>query len=85
MAGARPASARLGRMPFMPDPTLNRSRPALSGRGGPCQRRLEEAGFGWFANEGCFVLKRVMSLVLWPWEGQRLLSETRAACFLHSV
>jgi hypothetical protein len=39
MAGARPA----GRMPFMPDPTLNRLRPALRA----CHH-LEQGGFDWF-------------------------------------
>ena len=53
MAGARPA----GRMPFMPDPTLNRLHPALWG----VPPTFEQGGFGWLGKL-CFLLKRAVSL-----------------------
>jgi hypothetical protein len=73
MAGARPA----GRMPFMPDPTLNRLRPALRA----CHH-LEQGGFDWF---GLVVFSLEASSEISSLACATLLSETRAAYFLYSV
>ena len=83
-AGARPANAGREGCPFMPDPTLNRSRPAL---GGARSESLQDAGWGWDCEwVGVFCLERSQELILWsPGGGQRLLSETRATCFFYSV
>lgn len=61
-AGARPATAGREGGPFMPDPTLNRSRPVLGGRPAPLRRPAPSWGL---LMEWCFVFQTSQELVLW--------------------